>query len=152
VPRIVLTTDIPAPPARCFDLSLSVDAHVASMADSGERVVGGTRSGVMRLGDSVTWRARHFGLVFTMTSVITSLDAPHVFVDEQSAGPFRSWRHEHRFAWVEHRTVMTDVVDFASPAAPLGAVVDGLFLTRYMTRLLERRNAWLREALTPTEA
>jgi hypothetical protein len=52
MPRIVLATTIPASAEQCFDLSLSVDAHTASMADSGERVVGGVSSGVMGLGDA----------------------------------------------------------------------------------------------------
>jgi len=86
VPRIELTTEVPAAPERCFELSLSVDAHQSSMSDSGERAVSGLTSGVMRRGDSVTWKARHFGIPFTMTSVISQYDAPHRFVDEQESG------------------------------------------------------------------
>ena len=143
MPRIVLTTTAPAPARACFDLSLSVDAHTSSMARSGERVVGGVRTGTMGLGDSVTWRARHFGIAFTMTSRISEYDAPRRFVDEQVTGPFRRWWHEHRFDERDGRTVMTDTVEFASPLGPLGRVVDRLFLTGYMTRLLEARNRWL---------
>lgn len=76
MPRIELTTELPASPEDCFEMSLSVDAHRESMSDSGERVVGGVTSGVMRLGDTVTWRAKHFGIPFTMTSVISVYDAP----------------------------------------------------------------------------
>ncbi|EGD43245.1 hypothetical protein NBCG_02427 [Nocardioidaceae bacterium Broad-1] len=54
MPRIELTTEIPATPEECFELSLSVDAHRSSMSDSGGRAVAGVTSGVMRLGDSVT--------------------------------------------------------------------------------------------------
>ncbi|GAA1712747.1 hypothetical protein GCM10009809_06090 [Isoptericola hypogeus] len=144
---IVLTAHLAAPPEACFEESLSVDAHTASMSRSGERAVGGVTTGVMRLGDTVTWRARHFGLPFTMTSVISAHDAPHRFVDEQVAGPFGRWWHEHRFEAVDTGTVMTDVVEFASPAGPLGRAVDHLVLTRYMTRLLRTRNAWLADAV-----
>ncbi|MER7557515.1 SRPBCC family protein [Nocardioides sp. NPDC126508] len=147
MPRIELVTEIPATPEQCFELSLSVDAHRASMSDSGERAVAGVTSGVMRLGDSVTWRARHFGLPVTMTSVISEYDAPHRFVDEQQSGPFRRWWHEHRFEPVAGGTLMTDVVEFESPAGPVGRLVNALVLTRYMTTLLEQRNAWLRAAL-----
>jgi hypothetical protein len=72
VPRIELATFIPTSRERCFELSLSVDAHSASMAESGERAIGGVTSGVMNLGDTVTWRARHFGIPFTMTSTIAN--------------------------------------------------------------------------------
>ena len=145
--RIVLTTSVTASASECFDLSLSVDAHTASMSGSGERVVGGVGSGVMGPGDSVTWRARHFGWWFTMTSRITAYDAPRCFVDEQVAGPFGHWRHEHRFDEVDGTTTITDVVDFASPFGLLGAVVDRVVLARYMTRLLTERNAWIAATL-----
>jgi len=147
VPRIQLTTEVPATPERCFELSLSVDAHQSSMSDSGERAIAGVTSGVMGLGDSVTWRARHFGIPFTMTSVITQYDAPYRFVDEQESGPFRRWWHEHRFEPVADGTLMTDVVEFESPAGPVGWLVNALVLTRYMTKLLEQRNAWLVDTL-----
>ncbi len=148
MPQIVLTTRVAASARECFDLSLSVDAHTASMSPSGERVVAGIESGVMGLGDSVAWRARHFGLPFTMTSQITEYDAPHRFVDEQVAGPFRRWWHEHTFKESEGATTMTDTVEFASPLGPLGKLVDAMVLTRYMTRLLTVRNLWLVEALS----
>jgi hypothetical protein len=48
--------------------------------------IGGVTTGVMRLGDSVTWRARHFGVVFRMTSAITEYQPPSRFVDEQRGG------------------------------------------------------------------
>jgi ligand-binding SRPBCC domain-containing protein len=151
VPRIELTTEILASPERCLELSLSVDAHQSSMSDSGERAIAGVTSGGMRVGDSVTWRARHFGIPFTMTSVISQYDAPHRFVDEQESGPFRRWWHEHRFEPVAGGTLMTDVVEFDSPAGSVGRLVNALVLTRYMTNLLEQRNAWLLDALATSE-
>lgn len=143
MPRIELITEIPASPEACFALSLSVDAHQASMSASGERVVGGVTSGAMRLGETVTWKATHFGIPFTMTSVISAYDVPRRFVDEQTSGPFRRWWHEHRFEPTPKGTRMIDVVEFESPVGPVGRLVNRLVLTGYMTRLLEQRNAWL---------
>ncbi|MFI2104014.1 SRPBCC family protein [Isoptericola sp. NPDC019693] len=148
MPTIVLTTEIPAPPEACFAASLSVDAHTASMRRSGERAVAGVTSGEMGLGDTVTWRARHFGVTFRMTSRISAHDAPHRFVDEQVAGPFRRWWHEHRFEPVPGGTRMTDRVEFVAPAGPLGRLVEWWVLTRYMTRLLRTRNEWLASSLS----
>jgi hypothetical protein len=83
VRRIRLETLIAAPAPNCFDLSLSVEAHTDSMAESGERAIAGVTSGVMKLGDTVTWRARHFGITFRMTSAITEYQRPIRFVDER---------------------------------------------------------------------
>ena len=145
---IRLETVIAAPTGDCFGLSLSVDAHTASMRRSGESAIGGVTSGIMKLGDTVTWRARHFGIVFRMTSAITEYQYPSRFVDEQLHGPFRRWRHEHTFAATANgETVMTDVVQFQSPVGPLGFLADRLVLDRYMPHLLRQRNAWLKTTL-----
>jgi len=145
---IRLETVIAAPIGDCFTLSLSVDAHAASMHGSGEQAVGGVTSGVMKLGDSVTWRARHFGIAFRMTSAITEYQPPSRFVDEQQRGPFRRWWHEHTFATLaDGQTRMTDVVEFQSPFGLLGYLADGLVLRRYMPHLLRQRNSWLKATL-----
>jgi ligand-binding SRPBCC domain-containing protein len=146
--RISIETRIAAPVAACFDLSLSVDAHANSMAASGERAVAGVMSGVMTLGDSVTWRARHFGIPFRMTSAITEYKRSERFVDEQQRGPFSYWWHEHTFHPLESgATTMIDVIRFRSPFGPLGGAVDRVLLGRYMERLIRQRNAWLVQAL-----
>jgi ligand-binding SRPBCC domain-containing protein len=147
VPTIRLQTLVPAHLKACFDLSLSVDAHAASMARSRERAIGPVTSGVLGPGDSVTWRARHFGIPFTMTSRIVEHEPPHRFVDEQVSGPFARWWHEHRFEANDAGTLMTDLVEFASPLGPLGRAVDRLVLTSYLTRLLTARNEWITATL-----
>jgi len=143
-----LETVIGATISDCFELSLSVDAHAASMSESGERAVGGVTGGVMKLGDTVTWRARHFGVAFEMTSAITGYECPSRFVDEQQCGPFRRWWHEHTFtAMANGKTQMIDVVEFQAPLGPLGSIADRLVLDHYMPRLLRRRNSWLKATL-----
>jgi len=102
----------------------------------------------MGLGDTVTWRARHFGLPFEMTSAITAYERPHRFVDEQQRGPFQSWWHEHTFDALDpHHTLMTDEIAFRSPLGPLGAIVDRVVLGRYMPHLIRQRNQWLKATL-----
>jgi ligand-binding SRPBCC domain-containing protein len=113
MPRIELTTLVAAPPEAVFDLSLNVEAHQSSMGSSGERAVAGVTSGGLRRSDSVTWQARHFGLRFRLTSTITDYERPHRFVDEQTAGPFGVWWHEHRFErTLDASTRMVDSITF----------------------------------------
>ena len=70
-----------------FDLSCDIDVHAGSMSASGERAVAGVTSGRIGPGQQVTWRARHFGIVWQMTSVISAHQRPHRFVDEMVRGP-----------------------------------------------------------------
>ncbi len=60
MPTIELETVINAPLARCFDLARSIDFHQASMAGSGESAVRGMTSGLIGLGQQVTWRGQTF--------------------------------------------------------------------------------------------
>jgi ligand-binding SRPBCC domain-containing protein len=144
--RLVLTTSIAAEPARVFDLSTDLDLHQASMRRSRERAVAGRTSGQIGLGESVTWRARHLGVWWTMTSRIEAWDRPTSFVDAQVRGPFGSYRHEHRFTAVPDGTVMTDLIDVAPPFGVLGRPFERL-VARYLERLITERNtAIVREA------
>ena len=138
-----LRTEIAAPPEVVFAASLSVDAHLASMRSAGERAVAGVRSGRMALGDTVTWKARHFGVVWTMTSRITELAEPSWFVDEQQRGPFRSFRHEHGFEPTAGGTLMTDRIRFTAPVPVVGWVAERLLLGWYLRRLIRQRNSFL---------
>lgn len=136
-----LRTWAPCPPERLFALSLDIDAHIASLASTGERAVAGVTSGTIGLGESVTWSAWHFGIRWRMTSVISDLDPPHRFVDEQVRGPFRSFRHEHAFSDDNGGCVMVDRITLASPL--LGSVVEPVILVPYLRRLIRRRNEHL---------
>jgi ligand-binding SRPBCC domain-containing protein len=126
---------IAAPIARVFDSALSIDAHAASMDRFGESAVGGVMRGQIGLQQQVTWRARHLGRRWTMTSRIVELERPEWFVDEQVEGPFAWFRHEHRFVPEEHRTLMIDTVSFAAPFGLVGSVAEVCLLRWYLRRL-----------------
>ena len=140
MPIIILTTSIHAPIEHCFDLARSIDLHVQSTKQTGERAIAGVTSGLIGLNQSVTWRAKHFGIWQQLTSKITDLDPPYFFADEMIKGAFHSFRHEHHFKLVDGITVMTDQFDYVSPLGKIGRLADWLFLKRYMTNLLTERN------------
>ncbi|WP_420865256.1 SRPBCC family protein [Curtobacterium oceanosedimentum] len=142
-----VVTEIAAPVERVFALSLDIGAHERSMAGTDERAVAGTTSGTIGLGETVTWRARHFGIIWSMTSRITGLEAPGRFVDEQVRGPFARFRHEHRFEPSAVGTRMVDEIVFRAPLGPLGWSAERLALARYLPRLIAERNASLRDEL-----
>jgi ligand-binding SRPBCC domain-containing protein len=144
VTTIRLETDIRAPIDVVFDLARDIDLHARSMAQTGERAVAGRTSGRIELGETVTWRARHFGITWSLTSRITVVERPTRFVDEQERGPFTSFRHEHRFEDGPDGTRLIDDWQHVSPFGVLGRLVDRLVLARYMRRLLETRNEWLK--------
>ncbi|UOE45188.1 SRPBCC family protein [Agromyces larvae] len=145
------STAIAAPPDAVFDASLDIDLHVRSMGASRERAIAGVTSGRIGAGETVTWRARHFGVPFTMTSAITEYERPERFVDEQRRGPFASFRHEHRFESDASGTLMRDRIRFTAPLGPLGRMVEPL-LRAYLRRLIEERNRHVRAAVEASDA
>lgn len=147
-----VVTEIAAPPDIVFDLSLDIDEHLGSMADSGERAVGGVTSGKIGLGEEVTWRARHFRIPFTMTSRVTALDRPHRFVDEQTRGPFRRFHHEHLFEVTDGGTRMVDNISFGAPFGPIGRATEMLVLGSYLRHLIEVRGEYLRGVAESTSS
>jgi len=146
MPVIVLRTPVGAQPSRCFDLARDVDLHQRSTAASRERAVAGVTSGLLGLGDEVTWEATHFGIRQRLTSRISEFDPPNRFVDEMVRGAFARFRHDHQFLAAEGGTEIVDIFDYTSPLGPLGRLADSLFLRRYMTTLLRERNAYLKRA------
>jgi ligand-binding SRPBCC domain-containing protein len=105
----------------------------------------GVMSGLMRLGDTVTWEAVHFGVRQRLTSQITAYERPHRFTDEMTQGSFRELRHVHDFVPWPPGTLMLDHFAFRAPLGLLGWVVERVVLTRYMEGLLITRNRYLRQ-------
>lgn len=139
---ILLTTDIDAPVEVCFNLCLNVDVQLS--LDRGMRAVAGVTSGPLHLRDTVTWRARHFGVHWRMTSKIIALDRPHSFVDQMQNGPFAGWQHTHTFEGNSLGTRMRDEIQYQPPFGALGRLFDAATLETYLTRLLRWRNGRLK--------
>lgn len=139
----ILERMIRASPAAVFAASLDPALHVESMARYGETMVTGPNGGVFAEGETVTWRARHFGIPFRLTTVVFDIDPPRRFCDRQVKGPFGAFHHEHVFLEHPDGTLTRDTVTFRSPLGPFGALVDRLFMRNYMLRLIDERNGVL---------
>jgi ligand-binding SRPBCC domain-containing protein len=141
-------TVIRAPIDRCFDLARSVEVHLEGNIHWGESAVAmrGVTSGLIGMGERVTWRAKHFGVWHNLTSEITAMDRPNYFRDTMIQGAFRLMDHDHFFRSVsDGETEMRDVFCFAAPLPVLGRVAETVVLRRYMQALLRERNAAIRE-------
>jgi len=140
MPKIELNTIIDSSLDICFDLSTSIDLHKISTAHTGEEAIDGKCSGLITLGESVTWKATHFGVSQKLTSTITKYSRPYHFRDEQTKGIFKSFSHDHSFNAVGGKVLMTDVFRFESPMGIAGRLFNKFILTAYLTRLLTERN------------
>ena len=150
MPQIEIKTVIEADIKVCFDLARNIDFHQESLRFSNEKAISGKMSGLIGLGEWVSWEAKHLGFVQHLTSKITEFDAPNYFVDEMVFGAFKSYRHEHIFKAEHNQTVMIDKFYFESPLGALGKLANVLFVKRYMTKLLKTRSQCLKRKAEAT--
>jgi len=151
MPKIITSIKIDAPIERAFDLSRSIEFHYYSQAHRKELPIDGRTSGLINLGETVTWKAKHFGILQKLSVEITKFERPYSFRDTMIDGAFKRFDHDHIFEQVNGCVKMTDVFDYESPCSVLGKLADVLILEKYMTRFSNERNFALKKALESDE-
>lgn len=73
-------------------------------------------------GAVIAYRLKLYGIGFSWKTLISRWIPGIRFVDEQIAGPYRIWRHEHDFSWTLSGTRITDRVTYALPLYPIGEI------------------------------
>jgi ligand-binding SRPBCC domain-containing protein len=145
MPKIKLHTEIKATKEIVFDLSRSIELHQISAEHTNETAIAGKTIGLIGMDESVTWRAKHFGIYQNLTSKITEFERPNYFTDEMIKGAFKQFRHEHYFADLKDGTLMTDIFDYQSPFGIMGRLFDKMVLEKYITDFLEKRNQMIKK-------
>jgi ligand-binding SRPBCC domain-containing protein len=140
MPLIHLTTFIAAPVQRVFDLARSLKLHKLSMNQYREEMVSGPMHDLAEKNDSITWKARHLFKNRKLQTRITLLEKYTCFIDEQQSGDFRMMKHEHHFKPVDNGVLMIDLFHFETPYGFAGKIINQLFLTNYLSKLLKQRN------------
>jgi ligand-binding SRPBCC domain-containing protein len=143
---IRLTTWIDAPVERCFNLSTSIDLHVAAAASTGGKVVGGVMTGLIGAGQTVTWSGRHLGMRLEHTSRIDIWRPHSYFRDVMVSGAFARLEHDHHFATMDDGTRMRDEIRFSVPWGPLGRLATKMLVRRRLTAFLVARNNEIKRA------
>jgi len=130
---------IKAPIEKCFDLARDVEIHTKTTSITKERAVGGIISGLLELGDTVTWEAVHFGIKQRLTAQIIEMEKPNRFVDIMVKGTLHSFVHTHQFMEEKEGTIMIDQFQYKSPLGIIGVLADKLFLEKYMRKFIISR-------------
>lgn len=151
MPLIELTTVINAPAERCFDLARSIDFHIQTPKHTQEKAIAGRTTGLIELNETVTWQARHFGIMQSLSSKITEYEYAVLFTDEMIKGAFTRIKHAHRFKTEDGKTIMTDHFSYEVPYGLIGRLFNFLVLHRYLKKLLSRRNQQLKQAAESEE-
>ena len=101
-------------------------------------------------GSRIAYRLRIHGIPISWVTEIDVWNPPHEFIDVQAKGPYRLWRHSHRFRAVQGGTRMEDTVSYALPFGPLGRLVHALLVSRDVSAIFDYRERRIRELLGTT--
>ena len=85
MPTIVLFTKIKAAKKIVFDLSRSIELHKISTESTNEKAIAGRTTGLIKLNETVTWRAKHLGVYQNFTSKVTGCKEGEFFADKMVA-------------------------------------------------------------------
>jgi ligand-binding SRPBCC domain-containing protein len=97
---------------------------------------------VIQSGTLIDYRLRLHGIPVRWQSEIGEWEPPSRFVDRQTRGPYRLWRHEHRFVERDGGTLVIDHVDYRVPG---GRIVNRLFVVLDLRKIFRFRMQKLQE-------
>lgn len=97
----------------------------------------------------IDYRLRLLGVPMRWQARITDWEPPVGFVDEQVRGPYRLWRHVHRFYDDEEGTIIQDTVHYRLPFTLIGEVFHPLVRLQ-LERIFRFRHSAVRRLLLRT--
>jgi len=142
---IKITTNYYAPIETVFDTNRNIDIHQQSASKTKEVAIAGITSGLINKNETVTWKGKHFGVYLTHQSLISEMDFPTYFVDEQLKGQFKNFKHQHFFEQKENYVEVTDLLEYETPFGIFGQLFDKLLLKKHLTNFIIHRNAILKK-------
>lgn len=99
----------------------------------------------MREGALIDYKIRIRGVPVRWRTKIAAWEPPNRFVDEQLAGPYRQWIHEHRFEAEGDGTRMVDKVLYRAPGWFLEPLIHHFFVGPELGKIFAFREARMRE-------
>ena len=113
---------VPRPLAEVFDFfSRAENLEVLTPPWLNFKILG-VKPQPVQQGTLINYSLRVHGIPLHWTSEIVEWEPPHRFVDLQLRGPYRLWRHEHRFEAKDGGTLISDTVNLALPLGVLGQI------------------------------
>lgn len=142
---IKLKTTINATIETVFNNCRNIDLHTKSARKSHEKAIAGRTSGLIEKDETVTWLGKHFGFYIKHQSIISEMEFPNYFVDEQLKGKFKSFKHTHTFKKKNNAVLMVDELVYEVPFGIIGKLFDKLLLKNHLIQFIIERNNYIKK-------
>lgn len=85
------------------------------------------------------------GYATTWVTEITHVEPGKYFVDEQRAGPYAFWHHQHHFVEIPGGVAMIDLVHYAIPLGIVGRMANKLLVKKRLMEIFNFRKKKITE-------
>lgn len=142
MPQLIRRQFIPASPATVWEF-FATPKNLDEMTPPNVRFEILTASpGRMYAGQLIAYRISPvIGVWLHWLTEIRHVREGRYFVDEQRAGPYKFWYHEHRFEPVPGGVEMTDHVTYEVGWGPLGWLAEKLWVRRQLEHIFNYRRS-----------
>lgn len=81
-----------------------------------------------------------FSIKVNWVTEITHIKEYEYFIDEQRAGPYSFWHHQHKIESVAGGVLMTDIVSYIPPFGFIGAIANSIFISNRLRQIFDYRS------------
>ncbi|MEP6755547.1 MAG: SRPBCC family protein [Chthonomonadales bacterium] len=99
------------------------------------------------LGVKYSFKVVKNGIPMRWVAEYVEFDPPNGFADLQIKGPFKFWKHTHRFAAVDGGSQLTDILELDPGFGFLGMLALKLFIRRDIDKMFAYRHKVMKEYL-----
>jgi len=93
----------------------------------------------MKQGATIAYALRVRGIPLRWLTEIERWNPPYEFIDNQAKGPYKLWRHTHRFSEAAGGTSIADMVEYALPCGPIGRLIHRVQVARDLSQIFDYR-------------
>ena len=93
----------------------------------------------MKQGATISYSLRVRGIPLGWLTEIESWNPPFEFIDVQAKGPYKLWRHSHRFSEMDGGTSIIDMVTYSLSFGPFGRLIHRLQVARDLSEIFDYR-------------
>ena len=139
--QLIKTQKLPSTITEIWDfISAPINLKEITPEHMGFIVTSNTGTEKMYPGMIITYKVSPLlGIKLNWMTEITHVRDYEYFVDEQRAGPYKLWHHQHKIEPIEGGVLMTDIVTYKPILGLLGSIANSLLIKKQLQQIFDYR-------------